>query len=206
MSAAASAITSSTALWYTSRATGVVSLIMLTGVVVLGVAVRKHGRLPGLPKFAVIGLHRSISLLSVAFLAIHIVSAVADSYVNIRLTDAIIPFAASYEPLWLGLGTVAFDLIIALIITSLLRARIGHRTWRWVHWLAYVSWPVSVAHSLGSSTDMQSGWLLGLGIGCILAVAAALAWRVSEGRRPQDVPRAARVSVLTEQLSGGRQR
>ncbi|HXR73356.1 ferric reductase-like transmembrane domain-containing protein [Actinocrinis sp.] len=205
MSAAASGITSSTALWYTSRATGVVSLIMLTGVVVLGVAVQKHGRLPGLPRFAVVGLHRSISLLSVAFLAIHIVTAVADSYVNIRLTDAIIPFAASYEPLWLGLGTVAFDLILALIITSLLRARIGHRTWRWVHWLAYLSWPVSVAHSLGSSTDMQSGWLLGLGIGCVLAVLAALAWRVSEGRRPHDVPRAARVSVLTEQLSGGRQ-
>jgi len=205
MSAAASGITSSTALWYTSRATGVVSLIMLTGVVVLGVAVQKHGRLPGLPRFAVVGLHRSISLLSVAFLAIHIVTAVADSYVNIRLTDAIIPFAASYEPLWLGLGTVAFDLILALIITSLLRARIGHRTWRWVHWLAYLSWPVSVAHSLGSSTDMQSGWLLGLGIGCVLAVLAALAWRVSEGRRPHDAPRAARVSVLTEQLSGGRQ-
>ncbi|HEU5425951.1 MAG TPA: ferric reductase-like transmembrane domain-containing protein [Actinocrinis sp.] len=205
MSAAASGITSGTALWYTSRATGVVSLIMLTGVVVLGVAVRKHGRLPGLPRFAVLGLHRSISLLSVAFLAIHIVSAVADSYVHIRLTDAIIPFAASYEPLWLGLGTVAFDLILALIITSLLRARIGHRTWRSVHWLAYLSWPVAVAHSLGSSTDMQSGWLLGLGIGCVLAVAAALAWRAGEGRRAHDVPRAARVSVLTEQLSGGRQ-
>ncbi|HZU56372.1 MAG TPA: ferric reductase-like transmembrane domain-containing protein [Actinocrinis sp.] len=202
---AASGITSSTALWYASRATGIVSLIMLTGVVVLGVAVQKRGRLPGLPKFAVVGLHRSLSLLSVAFLVIHILSAIADSYVNIRLTDAIIPFAASYEPLWLGLGTVGFDLILALIITSLLRVRIGHRTWRWVHWLAYVSWPVAIAHSLGSSTDMQSGWLLGLGIGCILAVAAALAWRVSEGRKPHEVPRAARVSVLFEQLSGGRQ-
>jgi predicted ferric reductase len=202
---ASSTITSSTALWYASRATGIVSLVMLTGVVVLGVAVQKHGRLPGLPRFAVVGLHRSISLLSVAFLAIHIVSAIADSYVNIRLTDAVVPFIASYEPLWLGLGTIAFDLILALIVTSLLRARLGHRTWRWVHWLAYVSWPVAVAHSLGSSTDMQSGWLLGLGIGCILAVAAALAWRVCEGRTPHDVPRAARVSVLFDQLSGGRQ-
>lgn len=203
---AASGITSSTALWYASRATGIVSLVMLTGVVVLGVAVQKHGRLPGLPRFAVVGLHRSISLLSVAFLAIHIVSAVADSYVTIRLTDAIVPFVASYEPLWLGLGTVAFDLILALIVTSLLRARIGHRTWRWVHWLAYLSWPVAVAHSLGSSPDMQSGWLLGLGAGCILAIAAALVWRVSEGRRrPHDAPRAARVTVLFNQLSGGRQ-
>lgn len=203
--AASSSVTSSTALWYASRATGIVSLIMLTGVVVLGIAVQRHGRLPGLPRFAVVGLHRSVSLLSVAFLVIHILSAIADSYVNIRLTDAVVPFVASYEPVWLGLGTVAFDLILALIITSLLRARLGYRAWRWVHWLAYVSWPVAVAHSFGSSTDMQSGWLLGLGIGCVLAVAAAVAWRVSEGRRPHDVPRAARVPVLFDQLSGGRQ-
>ena len=199
---AASGITSSTELWYASRATGIVSLLMLTGVVVLGVAVRKHGRLPGLPRFAVVGLHRSLSLLSVAFLVIHIVSAVADSYVNIRLADAIIPFAASYEPLWMGLGTVAFDLILALIITSLLRARIGHRTWRWVHWLAYISWPVAIAHSIGSSTDMQSGWLFGLWIACLLSVAGALAWRLAPG--PDSIPRPARVSELFAQLRHGR--
>ena len=196
-----SAVTSSTALWYASRATGIIALIMLTGVVVLGVGVQRRGRLPGLPRFAIVGLHRSISLLSVVFLTIHILSAVADSYVNIRITDAVIPFAASYEPLWLGLGTVAFDLILALIITSLLRARLGRRTWRAVHWLAYVSWPVAVAHSFGSSTDMQSGWLLGLGIACILAVIGALAWRFAPG--PDSVPRAARVSALFTQIRRG---
>lgn len=201
---ASGSVMSGTTLWYASRATGIVSLIMLTGVVVLGIAVRRHGRLPGLPRFAVVGLHRSISLLSVAFLAIHVLSAVADSYVTIRLTDAFIPFTASYEPLWLGLGAVSFDLVLALIITSLLRARLGYRTWRWVHWLAYLSWPVAVAHSLGSSPDMRGGWLLALGLGCVLAVAAALAWRVGESRRPQAAPRAARVSVLFEQLNGGR--
>jgi sulfoxide reductase heme-binding subunit YedZ len=197
-------ITSSTALWYASRATGIVALLMLTGVVVLGVAVQRQGRLPGLPRFAVVGLHRSISLLSVLFLAIHIGTAVADSYVNIRITDAVLPFLSSYEPLWMGLGTVALDLIIALIVTSLLRARIGRRTWRWVHWLAYVSWPVAVAHSFGSSPDMQSGWLLALGIGCVLAVAAAVAWRLAA--RPADVPRPARVAVVFNQLHGSGQR
>jgi predicted ferric reductase len=201
-------ITSSTALWYASRATGIITLIMLTGVVVLGVAVQRHGRLPGLPRFAVVGLHRSVSLLSVVFLAIHIISAVADSYVSIRITDAIVPFVSVYEPLWLGLGTVSFDLMLALIVTSLLRARIGRHTWRAVHWLAYVSWPLAVAHSFGSSTDMQSGWLLGLGIVCVFAVIAALVWRFVE--RPDDVPRAERVSALyaeirREETAGSRQ-
>ena len=197
-----SAITSSTALWYASRATGVIALVMLTGVVVLGIAVQRRGRLPGLPRFGVVGLHRSISLLAVVFLVIHVVSAIADSYVSIQITAAVVPFVSSYEPLWLGLGAISLDLIVALIVTSLLRARLGRRTWRAVHWLAYVSWPVAVAHSFGSSPDMQSGWLLGLGIACILAVAAALAWRFAPG--PDSVPRAARVSALFVQLRRGR--
>ena len=197
-----SGITSSTALWYASRATGVIALVMLTGVVVLGIAVQRRGRLPGLPRFATVGLHRSISLLAVVFLTIHILSAVADSYVNISIIDAFVPFVSPYEPLWLGLGAVSFDLILALIVTSLLRARLGRRTWRAVHWFAYVSWPVAVAHSIGSSGDMQSGWLFGLGIACILSVAAALAWRFAPG--PDSVPRAARVSELFAQLRRGR--
>ena len=191
-------ITSSTALWYASRATGIVALLMLTGVVVLGVAVRRQSRLPGLPRFGVIGLHRSVSLLSVAFLAIHVVTAVADPYVTLRLTDAVLPFLASYKPLWIGLGAVSFDLMAAVIVTSLLRVRIGRPIWRAVHWLAYVSWPVAVAHSIGSSTDMQSGWLLGLALGCILAVAAAIVWRVAGEART--TPRPVRVSTLFTQL------
>ena len=120
-------ITSSTALWYASRATGVVSLVQLTIVVVLGVGVQRQGRLPGLPRFGVVALHRSMSLMSVVFLAIHVGTAIADPYVNIRLVDAVVPFLSSYEPMWLGLGTVAADLIIALIVTSLIRVRLGHR-------------------------------------------------------------------------------
>lgn len=191
-------ITSSTALWYASRATGIVALLMLTGVVVLGVAVRRQSRLPGLPRFGVIGLHRSVSLLSVVFLVIHVVTAVADPYVTLRLTDAVLPFLASYKPLWIGLGAVSFDLMAAVVVTSLLRVRIGRPVWRAVHWLAYVSWPVAVAHSIGSSTDMQSGWLLGLALACILAVAAAVAWRVAGEARV--APRPVRVSTLFTQL------
>ena len=71
-------ITGSTALWYASRATGVVSLLLLTAVVLLGVLVNRQGRLPGLPRFVVTGLHRSISLLSVAFVAVHVITAIAD--------------------------------------------------------------------------------------------------------------------------------
>jgi predicted ferric reductase len=177
-----SGITQSTALWYASRATGVLLLVLLTLVVLLGIGVNRQGRLPGLPRFAVTGLHRSLSLIAVAFLAIHVVTAVADQYVTISLVAAVVPFTSSYEPFAIGLGAVSLDLMAALVITSLLRARIGRRLWRGVHWLAYASYPVAVLHSVTSAKDLRSGWLLDLTVGCVLAVAAAVCYRVAAAR------------------------
>jgi methionine sulfoxide reductase heme-binding subunit len=189
-----SGITSSTALWYASRATGVVSLVLLSAVMIIGILVNRQGRLPGLPRFAVLGLHRNLSLLAVAFVAGHVLTAVADSYVSIGLAAAVIPFVSSYEPLWLGLGAVALDLMAALIVTSLLRARLGRRTWRAVHWLAYASWPVAVVHSVFASRDLQSGPLLYLALAAIAGVVGALGWRVAAARAA--LPRARRVPAL----------
>ena len=175
-------MTSSTALWYASRATGVVALVLLTVVVLLGILVNRQGRLPGLPRFAVTGLHRSISLLAVAFLAVHVVTAVADPYVTIRLIAAVVPFTSGYEPFAIGLGAVSLDLIAALIVTSLLRAHLGRRLWRAVHWLAYASYPVALLHSVTSAKDLRSGGLLALTAACALAVAAATCYRATAAR------------------------
>ena len=187
-------ITSGTALWYASRATGVVCLVLLSAVMIIGILVNRQGRLPGLPRFAVLGLHRNLSLLAVAFLALHVITAVADSFVSISLAAVVIPFASAYKPLWLGLGAVSLDLMAAMIATSLLRRFIGRRTWRLVHWLAYLSWPVALLHSIGSATDTHRGLLLCLTIGCAAGVAGAAAWRLAAARAA--VPRARRIPEL----------
>lgn len=171
-------ITSSTALWYASRATGVVALVLLTVVVLLGIMVSRRGRLPGLPRFATTSLHRSMSLLAVMFIAVHVATAIADPYVTIGIAAAVIPFSSPYRSWWLGLGAISFDLIIALVATSLARSRIGRKTWRGVHWLAYACWPLALLHGVGSSTDMRAGWLLALTIGCTAVVLAAACWRI----------------------------
>jgi methionine sulfoxide reductase heme-binding subunit len=188
------AITQSTALWYASRATGIVSLLLLSLVVILGVLVNRQGRLPGLPTFAVTGLHRSLSLLAVLFIVVHVVTAVADPYVSIRLAAVAIPFVSAYEPFWLGLGAVAFDLIAALIVTSLMRARLSRRVWRGVHWLAYAAWPVAFVHGVGASHDLRGGGLAMLAIGCAIAVCGAGLWRLADKTR--EVPRAERAAVV----------
>jgi DMSO/TMAO reductase YedYZ heme-binding membrane subunit len=183
-----------TAFWYASRATGIVALLLLTAVLVLGILVNRQGRLPGLPRFAVTSLHRNISLLAVAFVAVHVLTAVLDTYVSIPLASAVVPFDSGYERLWLGLGAISFDLMLAMIITSLIRGRLNRILWRAIHLLAYLCWPVAFAHSIGSSKDLQHGWLLYLAVGCAVVVVAATGWRLAQVAR--QVPRAARVAAI----------
>jgi sulfoxide reductase heme-binding subunit YedZ len=161
------------ALWYLTRGTGVVALLLLTAVVLLGVLGASRWRSEQLPRFLVQGLHRNLTLLSIAFVAVHVVTTVADGFAPIALRDAVVPFASPYRPVWLGLGTLAFDLLLALTLTSLLRARVGVRTWRGLHWLAYVSWPVALLHALGTGSDARVGWMQLLAASCTLAVAVA---------------------------------
>jgi DMSO/TMAO reductase YedYZ heme-binding membrane subunit len=158
-----------------------VALVLLTASVVLGIAAiaRLHG--PSMPRFVVDGIHRTASLLAVAFLVVHILTAVLDSFVSISLVNAVIPFTGSYRPLWLGLGAVAFDLLLAVAITSIVRSRMGHSAWRGVHWLAYAAWPVAVVHGFGTGSDVHQTWLVALTVACIVAVLAAVIARTMVG-------------------------
>jgi methionine sulfoxide reductase heme-binding subunit len=168
------------ALWYLTRATGAVALVLLTISVVLGVVNVRRFATPGTPRFVIDGCHRTASLLVCVLLAIHIGTSVLDGYAPIRLADAVIPFTGTYRPLWLGLGALAFDLLIALVVTSLARARLGARAWRAVHWLAYACWPVAMLHGLGTGSDVRSGWLVWVSAACAAAVLAATIARLAD--------------------------
>jgi len=164
-------------LWYVTRATGLVSLLLLTASVLLGLFTAGRFRSERWPRFLTQGLHGNVSLLVLVFLALHIVSTVLDTYTSISLTAAFVPFASSYKTVWLSLGAVALDLLIALTATSLIRGRLGYRTWRRLHWLAYACWPVAVAHGLGIGTDRSATWVIALTLACVVSVGAATTWR-----------------------------
>jgi predicted ferric reductase len=168
-------------LWYTTRGAGAVTLILLTAVVVLGLLSVLRFEADGWPRFVTPALHRNLALLSVLFLGLHILTAAVDPYVNLGWAVVLVPFASSYRTLWLGLGTVAADLVAALILSSLLRYVLGRTTWRVVHWLAYLAWPVAMVHGLGTGTDSGSSWMLGIDVVCAGAVAIALGGRVWSG-------------------------
>jgi len=183
------------ALWFASRATGLISLLLLSATIVFGAGNGGRFAARRWPRFAVVALHRNLSLLALAFLAVHICGAVIDPYAGIRWADVLIPFASEYRPFWLGLGAVSIDLTAALVLTSLVRSRIPLRLWRAVHRTGYAMFPAAVAHGLGiGGPDSRLGWVLGWFAACAVAVAAAAWWR--SGRNHPD--RLARDAAGTE--------
>jgi sulfoxide reductase heme-binding subunit YedZ len=176
-------IVSSTTLWYITRASGIVALALLTITMVLGITTTSRARARTWPGFAQQELHRRISVLSMVFLAIHVLTTILDTYVHIGWLAIIVPFASAYGRFWLAMGTVALDLMLAVLLSSLLRSRMKPGTWRGIHWLAYACWPVALAHTFGLGTDAREGWVLIFGAVCVLSVGVALLWRTKKTAR-----------------------
>jgi len=179
------------AYWYTTRGAGVVALLLLTASVVLGVLDLSRWTSDRWPRFMIDGVHRVVSLLAVAVVAVHVLATVLDSFTQIGIRDAFIPFASSYRPIWVGMGALAFDLLLAVAVTSMLRRHIGYRTWRIVHWSAYACWPLALVHGLGSGTDTALPWMVAITLASMAAVLVAAGSRIATIR-----PEAANLKAL----------
>ena len=184
----AAAASGSQNLWYVSRASGLVLLVLFSVVVVLGVAGRMGSRPRGWPRFIFIELHRTLALFSIVLLALHVVTALLDPFVTIGWSATAIPFLSTYRPWQIGLGTLAVDIGAAVVITSLLRVRLGYRAWRAIHWLAYIAWPVAFVHSLTAGMDMTIWWVALTEWACAAAVAIAIGARLLFWVRGGQVP------------------
>jgi DMSO/TMAO reductase YedYZ heme-binding membrane subunit len=165
-------------LWYVTRASGIVALVLLTLTMVLGLTTTARARTRHWPGFAHQELHRRLAMISMVFLAIHVVTSILDTYVHIGWASILVPFTSSYSRFWVGMGTVAVDLMAAVFLSSLLRTRMKPGTWRGLHRLAYGCWPVALAHTFGMGTDSGEPWVIALGALCVLGVGAALLGRL----------------------------
>jgi DMSO/TMAO reductase YedYZ heme-binding membrane subunit len=178
-------------LWFASRACGLVSLVLLTATTVLGALHTGRAASATWPRFVLHGLHRNLALLAVVFVAVHVAAAIIDPYAGIRWIDAVIPFASRYHPFWTGLGATALDLLVALVVSSLVRTHLPLAFWQRLHRAAYGLWPVALIHGLGlGGSDSELGWVRAIDVACALAVAAAIAARLRARHPDTEVRRA----------------
>ena len=178
---AAAAASNPSWFWYATRGLGAATLIVLTCTVVLGIVTATRWIGQSTPGFVAADLHRNLSMIALGLLLAHIITTVLDPFAHISVRDVIIPFGATYRPVWLGLGVVAAEIMVVVAATSLLRDRVGARAWRLIHWIAYGSWPIAVIHGLGTGSDARAPWLIGVIVSCVVAVVLALLTRIREG-------------------------
>ena len=176
MTALAAPLISESTYWYLSRASGFVSLVLFTSSVSLGLLTAGRLASASWPRFVTEGLHRNLSLITVSFVIVHAVMITFDKYVGISVLAAVVPFVSTYLPLWVG-----FDVLLTLVITGLLRTRMSHRSWRLVHWLSYLGWPLALAHTVGVGTDRV--WVIAVVGLSLLAVLTAGGYRLAGWRR-----------------------
>jgi methionine sulfoxide reductase heme-binding subunit len=195
---------SSPLLWYVTRSTGLVALLLFTATVVLGLLTAGRASGENWPRFVQQDLHRRISILAAVFLAIHVLTSVLDSYVHIGWLAVVIPFTSPYERFFIGLGAVSVDFTAAVMISSFLRSRMRPRTWRAIHWIAYLSWPVAIAHSIGAGTDARLLWVDGLVAACCLCVVVAGIWRFGGApfERRESAPQGTQARAVMQKRTG----
>jgi methionine sulfoxide reductase heme-binding subunit len=170
--------------WYLMRGSGFVALMLFTLTMALGVVGVTRFHSPRWPRLVTGELHRNVALTAMCFLALHVLTALTDSWVGLGWIGALVPFHSRYRPVWLAFGVLAFDLFLAILTSSLLRRRIGQRLWRLVHWGTWLVWPLALVHALGSGTDTTAGWGLAIPLACIATVLTALLWRIRFALRP----------------------
>jgi methionine sulfoxide reductase heme-binding subunit len=167
------------AYWALGRGTGVVALVLFTLAIVLGIVARSGRSVPALGRFGISDLHRTAALTGAALVGVHVGTLYLDPYAQLRLTDFLLPFTASYRPLWVGLGTLALDTLAIVTVVSLLRHRVGPTVFKAVHWATYALWPMALLHAIGSGTDAATMWFRGLAVLCVSAVVTAVGWRLA---------------------------
>jgi methionine sulfoxide reductase heme-binding subunit len=174
-------LTSSPAVWYAARASGVAAYVVLTLVVAIGMTLGGKAQSRRWPRFAVEDIHRFGGLLVGSLLVVHVGAIALDSFLPFSLGQLVIPFTARYRPLWTGLGIFAAELLLALAITNHYRKRMPHRLWRAAHYANFAVWTLASLHGVFAGTDRSATWLAVLYGASISTVVALIAWRVAGG-------------------------
>jgi sulfoxide reductase heme-binding subunit YedZ len=156
--------------WYFLRASGLAALLLLSTTVLIGLALRVRLWKETLERWRVYDIHLTISVLTAIFLSIHLLLVFLDRIVPFSLADILVPFHASYQPIWIASGIIGFYLLLVVWGSSLIRSKLSYRLWRSLHPLALGALALAMLHSLFAGTDGPTLWLRALLIIITLAV------------------------------------
>jgi hypothetical protein len=188
-------VSSSPAIWYAARASGVAAYVVLSCVVALGLTLGGKAQARRWPRFSVEDIHRFGGLLVGSLIGIHVLAIAADSFLPFSLVQLLIPFTSTYRPLWTGLGIAAAEILLALAVTNHYRRSLPYSFWRKAHYFNFAVWGLASVHGLMSGTDRGAAWLAILYGVSVATVLMLLVWRF--GGHVFRSPRVATTGLVT---------
>lgn len=139
--------------WYVTRASGLVAYLLLWFSMVLGLAVSSKYLDHALDRVFTYDFHQFISLLSIAFVAVHVIVLMFDRYLPYTIWQILIPFISPYRPFWVGVGVIGFYLILLVTVTFYLRNKLGGSAFRAIHVLSLAGYLGATLHGIYAGTD-----------------------------------------------------
>ena len=149
-------VTSSPAIWYAARASGVAAYVVLSVVVSIGITMGGKAQSRRWPRFAVEDIHRFGGLLVGSLVGVHVAAIALDSFLPFSIGQLVVPFTARYRPLWTGMGIFAAELLLALAITNHYRKRLPYGFWRAAHYANFAVWAFASLHGIFAGTDRSA--------------------------------------------------
>ena len=171
---------SGTGPWMVVRASGFAAFAALSLDVIVGLALSTHVAGHRLPRGPLIALHSWLSPLALALVLGHAAVLLADGYLHFDAIDLLVPFAAPYRPVAIGLGTLAAYAALVVHASFAFRRRLGTKTWRRLHYLSFVAFAAGALHGFLAGTDAERMWATVLLAGPLVLTSALVALRVRE--------------------------
>jgi len=185
--------------WYLARSSGIVAWVAVTLSVLWGLALstRILGRTA--PPAWILDLHRFLGASSVIFTGVHIAGLAADNYLHFGWSEVLVPFASSWKTTPVALGVVAFYILCAIEISSLMMRRLSRSMWRWIHRSSWLLFVIVTFHGLQAGTDVHNAYYRWTALASIQLVLFLTLIRVMAQRRAarRDAPAAQARRTLT---------
>lgn len=174
--------------WMVSRASGLVAFVLLSASVIFGLLISTKAADGVVSRPTVFSLHQFLSVVTLTLLGIHAGSLLFDGFLKLGPAAVLIPFASPYQPLWVGLGVISAWLAAIVTASFWMRARIGQKRWRKLHYASFGAYLLSLVHGVTAGTDTALPVVTWMYLLSFALVAALLAYRIGMKGQPAKSP------------------
>ncbi len=173
--------------WHLIRSSGIFAYILLTMSMIWGLFLSNQLIKDWSPGPVSMTVHSTLSWLSVSLSLIHALLLMVDAYFTYTLVDIFVPFTGPYRPLWVGLGTLSFWVLLLVSISFVFKKWLGQKTWKRLHYMSYGVYFMSTLHGLFAGSDSEIlGFkvMIALGILVVILLTGARIGKQSSGKSP----------------------